>query len=86
MVVVESAMNAEAASLSRNSHHFPNTLDPQLLAALVRRGKENFNSNIRSCGRTTGGEDQGPIQRYIASETPLRMLYPVIPVKNDGKS
>jgi hypothetical protein len=62
MIVVKPAVNTKAARLVRNTRHFSNTLDPEPLMALVRRGKENLDANFRSIGRTLRAEDQGAIQ------------------------
>ncbi len=50
MVVVENPMHAKSfvALLLQDASDFPDTLDPQLLAASIGRLQQNFNSNVNS--------------------------------------
>jgi hypothetical protein len=86
MVVVKHPVNAEASGLLRNACNFARTLDAQFLTTLIRRGYQNFNSNVRPDRRTLCAKDQGAIQSDVVREAPFRALHTVIPVENDGES
>ena len=86
MVVVKHPMNAKASGLLCNSCHFPDTLDAQFFATLIRRGNQNFNSYVRPDWWALCAKDQGAIQSDVVREATFCALRTVVPVENNGKS
>jgi len=62
MIVVKHPLNTKASCLLRNPSNFSDTFDPQILAAFIRRGNQEFNSNRRTVRGAVRAEDQGAIQ------------------------
>jgi hypothetical protein len=85
MLVVKRSMNAEASGFFCNPCHFADTLYAKFLSALIRRGDQNFNSNVRPDWWGLCTEDQSTIQRNVVREASLCVLGSVIPVENDGE-
>jgi hypothetical protein len=83
--VVKPPVNAETSSLFCNPRNFSDTLDVKFLSALIRRGDENLDSNVRSDWWGLGTEDQSTLQRNVVREAPFCVLHPIIPVENDGE-
>ena len=88
MVVIERAANTEKAGTQVVSHscHFPHTINSNLLGIVVRRWDQHFNSNICSKRRANAAENQGTVQSNIGREAAFCVVYPIVPVKNDGQS
>jgi len=85
MLVVKRSMNAEASGFFCNPCHSADTLYAKFLSGLIRRGDQNFNSNVRPDWWGLGTEDQSTIQRNIVREASLSVLGAIIPVENDGE-
>src|SRR5580658_10401588 len=86
MIVVKHPMNAEAPGLLCYPSDFPDTFDAQFIAALIRRGNKNLNSNVSTHWRTLCAKNQGAIQCNVVREASFRALHTVIPMENDRES
>lgn len=86
MIVVKHSLNTKASGLLRDPSNFTDAFDPKILAALIGRGNQDFDSNLRAEGWTIRAEDQRTIPGNIVREAALRVLFPVIPVENDRES
>jgi hypothetical protein len=84
MIIVKHPVNTKAPGLLCNPRDFADTLDAQFLAALIRRGDQNLNSNVCAHWWTLCAKNQGAIQRYVIREASFGALHSVIPVENDG--
>jgi len=67
MVVVKNPVDAKrfAAVLFQNASHFSNALDPEFLAALIRRLKQHFDPNVGPDRRAFTTHDQCTVQCHI---------------------
>ena len=85
MIIIKNPLNSKRPTtvLVQNSSDFSNAFDFQLLAALIRRLKQNLNSNFRSHRGTLAAQDQRAVQCHIRGEASLRVLCAIVPMKDD---